>query len=104
MKMRGNRGVDADVDVVVVGAGIAGLTVATLLSQRGKSVRCLEARDRIGGGPHTVFDSGLAIDMGASWFWRCHRRWRSQLLSSRPISLTKFSKRLARHRCGWVKP
>ncbi len=57
------------VDVVVVGAGSAGLTATQLLTQQGKSVRCFEARDRVGGRAHTVTEAGLAIDLGASWFW-----------------------------------
>ena len=38
-----------DADVCVVGAGYAGLTAARRLTQQGKSVVVLEARDRIGG-------------------------------------------------------
>src|SRR4051794_36343520 len=36
-------------DVVVVGAGLAGLTAAREVSQSGRSVIVLEARDRVGG-------------------------------------------------------
>ncbi len=57
-------------DVAVVGAGIAGLLAAQLLTQQGLSVKCFEARDRVGGRALTVDDAGLAIDLGATWFWR----------------------------------
>src|SRR5262249_45118024 len=37
------------VDVIVIGAGMAGLRAAQVLTQAGKNVVILEARDRIGG-------------------------------------------------------
>ena len=40
--------------VVVVGAGIAGLTVANALAHGGVECVVVEARDRIGGRLHTV--------------------------------------------------
>lgn len=56
-------------DAIIVGAGVAGLTAAQQLSQSGLAVTCVEARDRVGGRAYTLVDSGLAIDMGATWFW-----------------------------------
>ncbi|OBB58971.1 monoamine oxidase [Mycobacterium sp. 852013-51886_SCH5428379] len=58
----------SDVDVCVVGAGFAGLTAALRLSQAGRSVAVLEARDRIGGRTFTEQrDDGLHIDHGGTW-------------------------------------
>lgn len=56
-------------DVVIVGAGIAGLVAARTLGQAGREVTCFEARPRVGGRAATVERSGLAIDLGATWFW-----------------------------------
>jgi monoamine oxidase len=43
------RGEPKEVDVVVVGAGFAGLTAARRLRRAGRAVAVLEARDRVGG-------------------------------------------------------
>ena len=53
--------------VVVVGAGIAGLTVANALGHGGVECVVLEARQRIGGRLHTVDLAGSPVDMGGSW-------------------------------------
>jgi monoamine oxidase len=57
----------ADVDVIVVGAGLAGLTAARELSGSGLEVLVLEARERIGGRTWTKADAlpGITLDMGA---------------------------------------
>jgi monoamine oxidase len=43
-------------DVIVLGAGLAGLNAALLLEERGLRVRVLEASARIGGRLHTLFN------------------------------------------------
>nr|WP_231614278.1 NAD(P)/FAD-dependent oxidoreductase [Mycobacterium nebraskense] len=53
--------------VLVIGAGMAGLSAARSLADAGWAVRVIEARDRIGGRVHTDRDWGAPLEMGASW-------------------------------------
>jgi len=55
------------IDTIVVGAGIAGLAAARLLSRAGRRVIVLEARDRVGGRVFTDRAEGHVTDRGASW-------------------------------------
>ena len=56
-----------DVDVCVVGAGVAGLAAAFRVKQAGRSVALLEARDRVGGRTFTVErEDGSWIDRGGA--------------------------------------
>lgn len=56
------------IDVIVVGAGIAGLSTAFDLEQAGFSVRVLEARSRVGGRTESgQFASGTPIELGGQW-------------------------------------
>lgn len=54
-------------DVVIVGAGPAGLTAAYELQKAGKSVVILEARDRVGGRTWTDQIGGATIEIGGQW-------------------------------------
>src|SRR5262245_32801924 len=56
--------INNEYDVIVVGAGAAGLAAAAHLSRNGKSVCVLEARDRIGGRILSMRPRGAAVPLG----------------------------------------
>jgi len=53
--------------VLVIGAGIAGLTVANALAHAAVDCVVLEARNRIGGRLYTGDLGGSPVDFGGSW-------------------------------------
>ena len=54
-------------DVVIIGAGAAGLTAANELRKAGLSVVVLEARDRVGGRLWTDTIEGAMLEIGGQW-------------------------------------
>jgi len=54
----------ADYDVIVIGAGLAGLETAALLAQQGARVLVLERRPVIGGRAMVVRDAGFTLNYG----------------------------------------
>jgi monoamine oxidase len=56
-----------DADVVVVGAGFAGLAAARALNAAGRSVVVLEARGRVGGRSKSAVLAGQTVDVGGQW-------------------------------------
>ena len=65
-----------DCDVIIIGAGAAGIYAAQNLIHNGKSVIILEARNRIGGRIHDIVTKQMGdIHLGASWLHykgNCH--------------------------------
>jgi len=66
-----------EADVLVVGAGVAGLAAAGVLSSAGLAVRVVEARDRVGGRISTVHaPNRLPAELGAEFIHgRSHEIW-----------------------------
>jgi monoamine oxidase len=53
--------------VIVIGAGMAGLTAARALSERGVGVTVIEARERVGGRVFSQAIGGVVIELGAEF-------------------------------------
>ena len=53
--------------IIVVGAGLAGLTAAKDMKVAGFDVTVLEAREHIGGRAYTDQSTGIPLEMGAHW-------------------------------------
>ena len=55
------------VDIIIVGAGVTGLTAALRLTEAGQNVLVLEARDRVGGRLRTETLDGAHFEIGGQW-------------------------------------
>ena len=63
-----------DTEILIAGAGLAGLSLAASLQKLGMNYRLVEARDRFGGRILTsrkagANDADVAADLGPSWIW-----------------------------------
>ncbi|HEX3885963.1 MAG TPA: NAD(P)/FAD-dependent oxidoreductase [Phenylobacterium sp.] len=74
-------------DVVVVGAGAAGIAALRRLTQTGLDAVALEARERVGGRAHTLMTAaGFPVDCGAGWVHSADEN-----LLSQPIEKAGFT-------------
>jgi monoamine oxidase len=79
-------------DVIVVGAGVAGLAAAAALRRAGVTVEVLEAAGRIGGRAftdHPAALDGAAFDHGASWLHAAERNKVADLARAHGDPLTE---------------
>lgn len=65
-----------NIDLLIIGAGLTGLTLAYRLRDSGLNVRILEARNRLGGRIHTTSPSNElpSQEMGATWLHSPHKQ------------------------------
>ena len=74
------------VDVVVIGAGFAGLIAARELGNAGHRVVTLEARDRVGGRTWTDHRLGHELELGGTWVhWVQPHSWAEMTRYNREI-------------------
>jgi phytoene dehydrogenase-like protein len=88
-----------EVDVVVVGAGLAGLTCARRLAEAGRDVMVLEASDAVGGRVRTDLVDGFRLDRGFQVLltgYPAARRW----LDLAALDLRAFSPGVTVRRAG----
>jgi len=74
-------------NVIVIGAGVAGLAAATTLRAAGWTVLVLEASDRAGGRAWTVPVAGKPFDLGATWLHDAARNPLAQIARDRGATL-----------------
>ena len=86
----------ADLEVIVIGAGAAGLSAAKRLAGEGISVGVLEARDRVGGRAHTGMFGAFPLDLGCGWLHSADQNPWSKIAAANGFTIDKKAP-------AWVK-
>lgn len=89
----------SDPDVIVVGAGLAGLAAATHLIAAGRTVRVLEAAERPGGRVVTDTIDGFTIDRGFQVFNTAYPEF-PRVIDLDTLDLKEFDRGALIHRTG----
>lgn len=93
-----------DTDVIVIGAGAAGLMAALQLAQAGQSILILEATPRIGGRINTLRGNGFSqpVEAGAE-FIHGELPFTMQLVKEAGLSYTAVRGKLLQYKNGVIK-
>lgn len=75
--------------VIIIGGGISGLRIASLLHEKNIPFKILEARNRIGGRIYThIEDEENYFDLGPTWYWPDNEPVISGLVQSLKLPVT----------------
>lgn len=66
--------VPEDLDAIIIGSGIGGMTTAAVMAKAGKRVLVLEQHDQAGGCCHTFIDKGYEFDVGIHYIGKFGHR------------------------------
>jgi len=78
-----------DLEVVVVGAGAAGIGAAMRLAAARVSFTVLEARNRVGGRAYTSADAPFPLDLGCGWLHSADRNPWTQIAAEAGFTIDK---------------
>lgn len=75
-----------ETDILIIGGGLSGLYISYLLRQSKYRVQLVDARSRLGGRIHTLYNNNDAnLEMGATWLGHQHKNLK-QLLNTLGIN------------------
>lgn len=76
-------------EIVVIGAGAAGIAAARRLKDRGRSVLLIEAMARVGGRAHTVAVGSLPLDLGCGWLHSAERNPLARFAEANDVAIDR---------------